>query len=479
MSFKVLKISARQSELAQLQARLVGAALERSNPSIKIEFQFRESLGDQNQNDPLWKMPEKGVFTEDFYLDLVDEKTDIVVHSWKDLPTEVKPDTIIAATLPRADQRDLLLFKKTSRGKNEVKIFSSSPRRAFNLAPFLKSALPFKTNFIHFENVRGNIKTRINKLLQQDADALIVAKAAFDRLASAEASTESREFLQSVLQQCEWMVLPLTENPNAAAQGALALEVKNTRTDVIELLKKINCEDSYVQAESERQWLRSYGGGCHLALGMSSLSRPYGQIRIIKGQTPEGKTISEKTIETRKKIPQGLSRQKLQFKVTREKLPAPDVSGLNALYVSKFEAWNSDLNFAGIIWTAGLETWKKLAAQGVWVNGSQESLGEGENMYLQAFASELKWGRLSHSEASTRGSKKAVAAYKIQYELLTQEVPSRHVAFEWTSPQEFDIAVKRWPEIKNQYHICGPGRTYEALLERLGHDEKLFIEINL
>jgi len=114
MPLKNIKISARSSQLAKLQAYLVGDELLKHYPNLNIKYEFRESLGDKNLTDPLWKMPEKGVFTEDFYRDLVDGHTDMVVHSWKDLPVESKEDTFISATLPRADQRDILIFKKNS-----------------------------------------------------------------------------------------------------------------------------------------------------------------------------------------------------------------------------------------------------------------------------------------------------------------------------------------------------------------------------
>src|ERR1700757_1513358 len=97
-----LRIGARRSDLARLQAYQVGAALKRVRRGLEIDYLFKESLGDQNQNDPLWKMPARGVFTEDFVADLREGRTDIVVHSWKDLPTEPREGLALAATLPRA-----------------------------------------------------------------------------------------------------------------------------------------------------------------------------------------------------------------------------------------------------------------------------------------------------------------------------------------------------------------------------------------
>ena len=112
MRLKSVRIAARHSDLARLQAYRVGDALKRAHPGLEIVYNFRASLGDLNQTDPLWRMPEKGVFTEDFLKDLTQDAADLVVHSWKDLPTEPRPETEIVATLARADARDLLLFRR-------------------------------------------------------------------------------------------------------------------------------------------------------------------------------------------------------------------------------------------------------------------------------------------------------------------------------------------------------------------------------
>ncbi|MBC7371099.1 MAG: hydroxymethylbilane synthase, partial [Bdellovibrionaceae bacterium] len=165
-----LKISARKSDLARLQAYQVGNALKKKFAELEIQYNFRESLGDKNLTDPLWRMPEKGVFTEDFVQDLLDGNTDLVVHSWKDLPTAPRIGTQIVATMPRADQRDLLLFKKNDadkvRSSKHLKVFSSSPRRAYNLENFLKTHMPYGLRSVEFCNVRGNIQTRVRKMME-------------------------------------------------------------------------------------------------------------------------------------------------------------------------------------------------------------------------------------------------------------------------------------------------------------------------
>ncbi|PWU16895.1 MAG: hydroxymethylbilane synthase, partial [Bdellovibrio sp.] len=192
----------------------MGEAIVKQHRHVEIEYQFKESLGDKNLTDPLWKMPDKGVFTEDFLNDLSEQRCDLVVHSWKDLPVEDNPRTEIAATVEREDVRDLLLFKKGSREKlgqgSSLHILSSSPRRMYNLPEFLRQYLPATTGHIQFHPVRGNIPTRMRKLLSQpEVDGLVLAKAGLDRLLGADRLpqraefAEVRNFLRSALRECD------------------------------------------------------------------------------------------------------------------------------------------------------------------------------------------------------------------------------------------------------------------------------------
>ena len=227
-----LKIASRRSDLARLQAYLVGQKIMESNPETLIEYNFKESIGDINLTDPLWKAPEKGVFTEDFYSDLTEGRCDLVVHSWKDLPIVDKEHTFVAGTLTRADARDVLLFKKSSleRMSRDLRFLSSSPRRNYNLSSFFTWSLPFEVDSIAFESVRGNIPTRIKKFLESSSDGLIVAKAALDRLCTTSLTelSETKSFIFKALESLKFQVIPLTANPPCAGQGALAIECRKS-----------------------------------------------------------------------------------------------------------------------------------------------------------------------------------------------------------------------------------------------------------
>ena len=179
-----LTIISRKSSLAKLQAIEVSEEIKKKFPEIKIIFKTKDTSGDIDLTTPLHKMPEMGVFTSDIREELLTEKADIAVHSWKDLPVDLEEGTEVAATIKRADSRDVLIFKKGSLKKKKLEIFTSSPRRQENLSRFLKKAFPFEMNSLSFRDIRGNILTRVKKLKGSNADGLVIAKAALDRLLS-------------------------------------------------------------------------------------------------------------------------------------------------------------------------------------------------------------------------------------------------------------------------------------------------------
>lgn len=484
-----LRISARKSDLARLQAYQVGEALQKKIPGIEILYNFRESLGDKNLNDPLWRMPEKGVFTEDFVQDLLEEKTDLVVHSWKDLPTAPRVGSKVIATLPRADQRDLLLFKNNHearvRATRSLKVFSSSPRRAYNLENFLQSHMPYSLRQVHFHNVRGNIQTRVRKLLEDpDVDALIVAKAAIDRLLTAKASEfqETRVFLRENLDNLNWMVLPLSVNPNAAAQGALAIEIKEGRPELERVLAQIDCRDTFVSAQQERDTLASFGGGCHQKIGVAVLKRSYGDIFFLKGLTDAGQVLDEKKL-LREYPPQKFPAAKLasskELPVERAKsLPVQIPKSVQGLWVAKAEAYPENLNFSGLVWTAGLQTWKKLADQGIWVHGSSEGLGEDENPLIEIlFGSPVKWAKLSHLEAPEDSGKEKLSTYQVKVSAEQWSIGDRE-AFYWKSGSQFLAALHKEPSLIHKRHACGPGNTYKILRDKLGPQASIEIYLD-
>lgn len=485
-------LAARRSELARIQAFQVGRALEKTDPQISIEYSFHESLGDRNQNDPLWQMPEKGVFTQDLREGLLAGRYDLAVHSWKDLAIEDDGTTEVAATLPRADSRDLLLIRADRwsdvERRGRLTILTSSPRRSCNLDPFLRRALPAKVNELIFQPVRGNVPTRVLKMWQpiddEWADGLIVAKAALDRLLEADQAefADMKSVLRDALAQCRWMVLPLAANPAAPAQGALAVEIRREREDLRALLASINCSDTFTAVAREREILRGYGGGCHQKIGASVLRRSYGEITFLRGLTDDGTVLDAMSLASAEPRPPKIAREKMWplrasdadwFK--REAIPAtiPDTP----LWISKADALPHEASIAPaqLVWASGGKTWERLAARGIWVNGCAEALGEQESPNIETLAGgNVDWVKLTHAGAPPENGMKAVPTYRL---IGKDDNPSLDgkTHFFWSSGSSFERALALNPWIKPMTHFCGPGNTQRSL-ERNGVKAHVFLD---
>jgi hydroxymethylbilane synthase len=507
---KNLRVAARHSDLARLQAYRVGAALASCGgpvggsfgESITVEYAFRASLGDLNQTDPLWKMPEKGVFTEDFLRDLKKKTADLVVHSWKDLPTESRGETEIVATLPRADVRDLLLFRRdrleVAKKTGRVRVLTSSPRRAHNLKDFLRTHLPKgESEFdVSFESVRGNIPTRLKKLLSQDVEALVVAKAALDRLLTTteEEFAEVRAVIRTVLAESLWMVLPLSVNPTAAAQGALAVEILRERKGIREIVQSVNCIETFQCVEKERAILASYGGGCHQKIGVSVLRRPYGDITFLRGLTDRGEILNKiELIPSRAVAPSAKSDEQVFPRAgeesaffTREEISRAAWAWAEKesfLWVARETAWPQAFKAEpkATVWTAGLRTWEKLAQRGVWVNGSSEGLGEDEPTRIESLLAResIAWIKLTHADSENANPNvKPCATYRLVPRSETPTLKDR-THFFWMSGSSFDRALELNPSIRNAYHASGPGLTHKHLRQLLGPDAKIDIYLGI
>src|SRR5262249_23635503 len=187
---------------------------------------------------------------------------------------------------------------------------------AYNPDSCRREPLPSTSKQLNFVNVRGNVPTRVRKLLASDVDALIVAKAAIDRLlepaaVGADDFVATKKELISALSQCRWMVMPLRENPSAPAQGALAVEISRKRDDMRQLIAPINCSSTFKAVEHEREILRSYGGGCHQKIGASVLGRSFGGITFLRGITDDGRVLDSCSLRPAISRPPRLSKAAL------------------------------------------------------------------------------------------------------------------------------------------------------------------------
>src|SRR5262245_1355562 len=286
-----LRLLSRASDLARLQAHTVARAIESSWPGVQIVFLSRSAKGDRDVTKPLSSLPDKGAFTADLSHALTTDEADIVVHSCKDLPLEGAPGTMAAGTLERADPRDVLLVREdvVAKRPHSLRILSSAPRRAWLVERTARELLPWPVGVVDIVPVRGNVPTRLAHLLEGQGDALVVAKAALDRLLEdrpAFGAAQGR--VRKAIDTCGWMVRPLRAVPGAPAQGALAIEVAATNESLIKRLGEISHAQTWEAVARERAFLESHGGGCHAAIAATALPREYGTVFSAKAQMATG-----------------------------------------------------------------------------------------------------------------------------------------------------------------------------------------------
>ncbi len=246
-----LIIGTRGSELALWQANFVKDELAKNN--IEAELKIIKTQGDRILNLSFDKLEGKGFFTKELEEELLAGTIDLAVHSHKDLPTENPPGLTIAAVSEREDPSELLLILKDCvdvHQKLSVKfggmVGTSSNRRKAQLLALRPD--------LEIEDLRGNVPTRINKLRDEKYDAIMLAKAGVSRL-----GLDLDEFYVETLSPTELVPAP--------AQGVMAIQVRESDTELFEALQALNHTNVAEELAVERRMLQLFGGGCHLPLG--------------------------------------------------------------------------------------------------------------------------------------------------------------------------------------------------------------------
>ena len=487
----MIKIISRKSDLAIIQACLVGDAIKDRKSDMFIEYLYKDTRGDIDLTTPLSQLPEIGVFTSDLRESLINEEADIAVHSWKDLPINLTKGTKIIGTLPRADMRDIIFFKRKNLDKIEknktLNLLTSSPRREYNLNTFLKNALPYQIEKISFDNIRGNIPTRLNKYFFGDADGIVLAKAALDRLLNN--NTDLSKDIRKILDSSNWLIPPLSENPCAPAQGAIAIEVKDGRDDIINLIREINDTETFESVQIERNILSSYGGGCHQKIGVSYEKRDFGDVLTLKGMTDDNIALNQRKIERKEEsnnswynidqnkiYPSDLKNYNF-FSRNNLKDHIEEISSLRSKNILASRANVLDgkikIDSSNILWSSGVKTWFQLVKKGYWVNGSFDSLGENEENLK--FIANNDWVKLTHKDSLDFFINDRLFTYRLTKNKITEDL-SEKSHFYWMSGSAFEYAIEQFPIILEKFHSCGPGNTYEIIKKNVTEDRiKIFL----
>jgi hydroxymethylbilane synthase len=242
-----LRIGTRESRLALAQARIAATALAPVVGSSQlVPISTRGDVISTERPRAGWVATD-GQFTRELERALLDGRVDVVVHSYKDLPTAAVDGLVVAAVLERGDARDCLIA--SDGGPIEdlpfgARIGTSSPRRAAQLAAARADLIAVP--------IRGNVETRLARLAAGEYDALLLAAAGLDRL-GVEVPDHARLPFE--------LVLP------APAQGALAIQVRADAAALLETLAAVDHAPTRIGVEAERSLLVRIGGGCLAPLG--------------------------------------------------------------------------------------------------------------------------------------------------------------------------------------------------------------------
>ncbi len=182
MRSNTIRIGTRKSALAVAQANLVAEALKRTGTGLSAELVLKQTEGDRILDKPLLEFGGKGVFVTEFEQALLRSEIDFAVHSAKDLPMELEEGLGIVAVLERGDPRDVLVTPASSdlSGKKEIIIGTSSLRRKIQIEEIGTAMWPGA--LVRCENLRGNVQTRLSKLMEGSYDGILLAAAGLKRL---------------------------------------------------------------------------------------------------------------------------------------------------------------------------------------------------------------------------------------------------------------------------------------------------------
>ena len=236
-------VGTRGSQLALAQTNQVCADLSKiTGESIDVEI--IKTKGDKITTSQLYNMDSKGLFTKELDIALLEEEVDFTVHSFKDLPTELDEDLEIVAVPKRETPNEVLISKKDW---NELgpgsKLGTSSLRR--------EAFCNYYNKEFELKPIRGNIETRIQKALESDLDATIMAQAGLKRL-------NLTKYIKNVF--------PLDYITPPAGQGALAI-ITRKDSDKKEVISKLNDYISMQEVLAEKKVLEELGVGCQWPIG--------------------------------------------------------------------------------------------------------------------------------------------------------------------------------------------------------------------
>jgi hydroxymethylbilane synthase len=252
-SAPTIRIASRKSQLALVQTYWVQAELQKHFPDHVFEIEMMSTQGDKILDVPLAKIGDKGLFTKELEVKMLDRSADLAVHSLKDLPTNLPEGLMLGCITERENPADALVVNAKYAGCQ----LDTLPEGAVIGTSSLRRLAQLRHHFPHFafKDVRGNVNTRLAKLDAGEYDALILAAAGLQRL----------DFGDRIHQ-----LIPAELSLHAVGQGALGIECRTDDPEILKLLQALQHQPTADRCQAERAFLRELEGGCQVPIGVNT-----------------------------------------------------------------------------------------------------------------------------------------------------------------------------------------------------------------
>ncbi|MGL5942370.1 MAG: hydroxymethylbilane synthase [Waterburya sp.] len=250
---RVIRIGTRKSQLALVQTYWVKAELEKHFPDIDFEVEKMSTQGDKILDVPLAKIGDKGLFTKELEVGMLNNTTDFAVHSLKDLPTNLPEGLMLGCVTKRVDPADALVINE----KHKDKKLETFPPGSVIGTSSLRRLAQLRHHYPHleFKDIRGNVNTRLAKLDAGEYDGIILAVAGLQRLAMGDRIHQ---------------IISSEVSLHAVGQGALGIECRDGDEEILKVLKVLEDPESSDRALAERAFLRELEGGCQVPIGVNT-----------------------------------------------------------------------------------------------------------------------------------------------------------------------------------------------------------------
>ena len=249
---ETIRVGTRGSRLAIAQTEIALVALRKVHPQVRFEVIPISTKGDVDKR-PLFTLDEKGIFEKEVNEAVKQGEVDFAVHSLKDIPSDLSDDLSVACVLKRASPNDVLVTDNGQKLKDLVSgsvVGTSSLRRAVQL---------IKTRSdLNVRPIRGNVETRVKKVINGEYDAVILAEAGLARIGMKDVIVERFSIRNFV---------------PAPGQGAIAIVCRRDHTTLAGMVQQIEDRRSRIAVLAERALIRKVEGGCRFPLGAVAITK--------------------------------------------------------------------------------------------------------------------------------------------------------------------------------------------------------------